>query len=436
MLHTARFAAALTGLVAAASAAGEGRVAPPPAEIAERFALAPSQTQCLLVEGTPFVASSAVSPFALLEAEFLARAMVGDRVDLLRALGAARVRFVAMGVREMTCDVPDHADLFPPAYWNKRARGLGATTRRPAVSAGEENLLGLEGDPYATESIFVHEFAHALHEISLASVDPRFDARLREVFDAAMAKGLWKGTYAASNPSEYWAEGAQSWFDTNRENDAQHGSVDTRDEVRAHDPALATLLEEVFGGRPWRYVNPRARPQPGHLAGFDRSKAPRFDWPAEVTMAFARQEALERATERRDGEEELAWLRRGAEAGIASSQAALGLRHRDGRGVPQDDATAVRWFRRAAALGDPDSLDHLGWMTREGRGTERDDAEAVALFVRAASMGHPQAMANLAAMLDAGRGVAQLDPDEALRWLRRAAIRGHAGARARLGNAW
>ena len=33
----------------------------------------------------------------------------------------------------------------------------------PSVSCGEENLLALEGDPYSTECILIHEFAHNIH---------------------------------------------------------------------------------------------------------------------------------------------------------------------------------------------------------------------------------------------------------------------------------
>jgi hypothetical protein len=41
-------------------------------------------------------------------------------------------------------------------------------------------------------------------------------------------------------------------------------------------------------------------------------------------------------------------LRVRAEAGDAVAQNDLGVRYDDGRGVPQDDAEAVRWFRLAA----------------------------------------------------------------------------------------
>jgi alpha-glucosidase len=75
--------------------------------------------------------------------------------------------------------------------------------------------------------------------MGLNRVDERFDARLRKCFDDAIKKGLWKGTYAAVNHNEYWAEGVQSWFDDNRENDSLHNHVNTRAELKEYDPGLA-----------------------------------------------------------------------------------------------------------------------------------------------------------------------------------------------------
>ncbi|MDI9411277.1 MAG: hypothetical protein QM519_07060, partial [Bacteroidia bacterium] len=189
------------------------------ADVRERFGLKPFYEQCIVWEGLPFVASAKVDPRALQEAVWLARRMLRSRPEIARAMGANNVRVAIMDVGEVTTDVPEHSDLEPKGYWDMRARGLGATPHRPAVSAGEENLLTYPGDPYATESIFIHEFAHAIHEMGLSSVDPTFDRRLEAAYDAAMKKGLWQGAYARENRMEYWAEATQSFFDTNREND-------------------------------------------------------------------------------------------------------------------------------------------------------------------------------------------------------------------------
>ena len=50
-------------------------------------------------------------------------------------------------------------------------------------------------------------------------------------------------------------------------------------------------------------------------------------------------------------EHDIAQLRLMAEQGDAAVQGLLGAMYAAGRGVPQDDAEAVRWYRRAAAQG-------------------------------------------------------------------------------------
>jgi hypothetical protein len=268
------------------AASNEDRVAAPPRELVSSWRLSPLYTQYADAGGLPVLASPRVSRYALLEAAFLIRRMVGERPEILRAMADSRVRFVVMSTGEMTTDVPEHSDLVPKSYWDRRARGLGATLARPAVSCGEENLLDLPGDPYWQENILVHEFAHAVHERGMNVVDPSFDERLRIAYQHALSSGLWAGTYAMTNRQEYWAEAAQSWFDCNRVNDDVHGPIDTRDKLRPYDPAIAALLTEVFGDRPWRYTKPSRRPpaERAHLAGFDPATAGSFVWPARASI--------------------------------------------------------------------------------------------------------------------------------------------------------
>ena len=255
---------------------------PPPATIRKTFDLDPFYEQWLDVEGLPVVASARVNPYAVKEAAWLIRQMIGHRQDVLQALAQNNVRFVVMAHNELTTQIPEHSDLQPDYYWDRRARGLGSTPARPAVSCGEENLLNYSGDPYSTENILVHEFAHAIHQMGLNTVDPGFDNRLETLFDAAKEKGLWKNTYAITNKAEYWAEGTQSWFDTNRANDDQHNHVDTRDKLKDYDPALASLLTEVYGDMDWRYTQAITRTHLAHLQGFNPEDSPKFEWPAEL----------------------------------------------------------------------------------------------------------------------------------------------------------
>ena len=59
--------------------------------------------------------------------------------------------------------------------------------------------------------------------------------------------------------------------------------------------------------------------------------------------------------------------------------------YRDGRGVAQDDAEAVRWTRLAADQGDAESQYNLGTYHAIGRGVPQDYVQAHMWFNLAAS---------------------------------------------------
>lgn len=261
---------------------------PPPSEVT-RLGLSPFYRKYTQAAGIPVVASEKVADPALREAAHLIGVMLDGKPRLAEALVTARIRFAIMARGEFTTDVPEHSHLTPKHYWDRRARGVGSSWDHPAVSCGEENLLDYPGDPYSTENILIHEFAHTIHLQGLAKTDPTFDGRLKEAYEAALAQGLWKGKYAGTNKEEYWAEAVQSWFDCNRENDYEHNHVNTRAELIAYDPALASLVREVFGDGEWRYLKPRLRTaanDTAHLADHDPAQAPAFAWPVKLTEAY------------------------------------------------------------------------------------------------------------------------------------------------------
>ncbi|MCA9148606.1 MAG: peptidylprolyl isomerase [Planctomycetales bacterium] len=258
-----------------------------PEDVRERFNLADHYQKHLNAGGLPVVGSNKVSDAALREAAWIVQHMLAARPELLTAMAENKTRLSVMAYNEYTTDVPEHRRLRPRVYWDRRARGLGATPNAPAVSCAEENLLCYPRDPYSTENICIHEFAHAIHEMGMSRIDPTFDTRLAKAYERAQAQGLWQGTYAAVNRHEYWAEATQSWFDNNRQNDALHNHVDTRAELIEYDPPLADLCREVYSDLDWRYHKPAERPQQerAHLADVDFAALPVFKWRDEPIPA-------------------------------------------------------------------------------------------------------------------------------------------------------
>lgn len=261
-------------------------------------------TQLVRAGGYPIVASAKVNPYALKEAAYLVDLMLAKRPDVREAMIRSGSRLCVLAHNEFTMDQPEFARLGPVRgyealtakdYWDARARGLGGSETDPFCTCAEENLLAYEGDPYGAENILIHEFAHNIHLRGMVNVDPTFDARLKATYDRAMKAGLWKGTYASTNHHEYFAEGVQSWFDNNRENDTEHNDISTRAKLIGYDAGLAAICREVFGDTVLKYTKPQTR-LTGHLMGYDPAKAPRFAWPERLMNArgLINKAALER----------------------------------------------------------------------------------------------------------------------------------------------
>ena len=250
----------------------------PSQAVRETFGLTSFYQQWIDVQGFPVVASENVNPYAVKEAAWLIGQLMSHRPDVLQAMVQNRASFSVIAYNEMLTQIPEYAYLRPSFFWDRRARGLGGRES----SCGEENLLNYPGDPYAGYNVLIHEFSHSVHKYGLNAVEPDFDDRLRKAFDAALAEGLWKGTYASTNKDEYWAESVQVWFN------AHFGffDINTRAELKNYDPALAKLIAEVFGDTDWQYTRPATRIHLPHLQGFEPPDSPTFAWPPELVAYF------------------------------------------------------------------------------------------------------------------------------------------------------
>lgn len=204
------------------------------------------------VNGMPVVAADGVADLALQRTYEIVNRLLAGRPDVVAALAKNRMYLIVMGRDQVYTDMPEYRNHPNPAYQNERVRGTGG---RP-TSFGEENVLSLPLDRYDDESIGVHEFCHTI-DGALRSIDSTWNERKSATYRNAMSKGLWRLSYAASNPGEYWAEICKSYFDCNRVNNWNHGPVGTREQLKAYDQEGYELVRSTFGLRPgqdWRYA--------------------------------------------------------------------------------------------------------------------------------------------------------------------------------------
>ena len=291
-------------------------------DLRQNYRLDPFYKKTLTCAGVVIIGSDKVSDYAFLEAAYTLGHMLHDSPDWVReALTTNKVRLSILADVEYTMDLPENnrrpRTLAQAAFQDRRSRGLGGL---PDCSCAEENLLNLRGDPYSGdgsansgENITIHEFSH-----TVASAIGRYQGRdgafwtaLRKAFADANAPGGRLAVfnqnrrgrvYASTDEQEYWAEGAQAWFDLARTNNS--GGLRTRDDVKQKDPELAALLTEIYGDGPWRYHKTTAKNADGtpmrppdelaHLEGLDavRAQFPVFNYRnSPRAIALARENA-------------------------------------------------------------------------------------------------------------------------------------------------
>jgi alpha-glucosidase len=294
-------------------------VTPIPDEIYESFGLDRHYKKMIKINGITVFGSQRVSDYALLEAAYTKDHTFRNSPKWVRDMfEPLKIRLNVISVVEFTMDLPENnrggrnSELADGLFQDNRSRGLGGL---PNASCGEENLLNLRGDRYGGrdglqgqgENIVIHEFAHTTASAiqRVQGRDGPFWTKLRAALAAARFEGndtkpagrifAWNrdhgrngqpiNVYGGSNEQEYWAEGAQAWF--NNANPSNSGGISTREDVKEKDPPLAALLAEVYGDGEWRYIkttatNPDGTPmrpaaELAHLAGIDRSKIPVFN---------------------------------------------------------------------------------------------------------------------------------------------------------------
>ena len=225
------------------------------------------------------VVGRGASDSAMLRANDVVRKMFAYRHDILKALMADSVKLVVLGRTERIADLPEYKRLADRKNIDALARSLDYTQSMRLIVVPEENVVSNPTDPEVGDNGVVRGFGRALYrvtasrpvdtvpvprgqtqqyELRVTRMDTRFDQKLDGLHKAAMAAGKWKGTAATHNREDYWTRGVLAYFDAS----GQHAPpldtgypIATREDLRAYDPGLFSLVEETMaykGKVDWR----------------------------------------------------------------------------------------------------------------------------------------------------------------------------------------
>jgi len=249
--------------------------------------LDPFYAKYLDAGGIPVTSSAKVADPVLEKARSIVLQMLHHRPDLKAELVRDGYRVVVMAQSESTLDLPEQAAWKKPArddprltrceikhyderigrltdrqYWDERARGMGGLL----TSGSVEDLLGLPVSRYYGETIFVHEFGHDVLW-AIRDADPKLYAAVQRAYAHAQAADLWHDEYAMTTVDEYWANGTQFWFNSNKLEVMNGRRVLSDADLKAYDPQLYAVLARAYGrnhhltGDP--FYNSPARIPPG-----------------------------------------------------------------------------------------------------------------------------------------------------------------------------
>jgi hypothetical protein len=244
-----------------------------------RLKIDPYYTKFTYAREFPVLGSPHVADEALLRSNDTIRKMFAYRHDILKALIADGARLVVLARTEKLSQLPELKELANQPGFDE-VRFLEYTPRLKLMVVPEENAHCLPGEPFAGKYLLVGMLAKALYQVTalrpvlagfekqrdrqqyelrVKRMDVEFDRRLEKTYEAAMAKGLWKGTTASRDRIEYWAAGVEAYFDATGSGLPPHLAdrpITSREALKAYDPLLHGLVDETMAYREhvdWRF---------------------------------------------------------------------------------------------------------------------------------------------------------------------------------------
>jgi predicted esterase len=202
----------------------------------------------LTYHGIPIKAHADVEDKAFWAAYDRLELMLGKLPNAISKLNWQGAELHIIGRNQATSDLPEWREKKGKPFdgdltIDQRTRGMGGRM----ASCGEENLLKLDQDRYRGRDICVHEFSHCIAECGLGDL---INKKIVEQYHRSLARGKWKKSYAATNPSEFFAELAMWYFGTHGDMGMEGAKPEPGPKaLRDYDPEGFELMDEIFSGR-------------------------------------------------------------------------------------------------------------------------------------------------------------------------------------------
>ena len=221
------------------------------------------------VKGIPIIASKKVNDRALLKATAVTKKMLMGKKygkNITKYLKKYRTRIGIIGQKERLTQMPEARHL-ATSYDTSSGLSVPGESKLDKKSnkwkeyyrialTREMNVLqkGYPIDNWGWgTSITQHEFAHNIHLTVFDNEYPNLSKEIERAYQAAIKKGKWKGTYAASNEYEYWAMCSETWFSNDPVDPYGKDPVLGRAQLKKYDLEIYRVLLKVYGNYKWRF---------------------------------------------------------------------------------------------------------------------------------------------------------------------------------------
>jgi hypothetical protein len=148
---------------------------------------------------------------------------------------------------ERDCTVGDFGSVC--SNFDGRASWMLQTTNGQTGRRGKFMLRETEIRSGTPTLISVHEFAHNVQDVGIASLYPAWNTEITAAYNAAVAAGRLDGLYAGGNAKEFFADFSMAFLSEGSMGGltvAQTAPARTRAELQAWDPTMYALMERIY----------------------------------------------------------------------------------------------------------------------------------------------------------------------------------------------